>query len=274
MRKRTLRSLLLAGALTAGMLITGLSAVLVSARTLPETDPGWHVTFTSQGKMNSNFGTSKLDEVIPLMQPGDTAVFKITVKNENNRTTDWYLENKVLQSMEDNSIASGGAYTYKLTYKDNRTGTTTTYYDSTTVGGEETSPAGQGLHEATNGLEDWLYMDKLATGQGGVVELTILLDGETQGNSYQTQQADLSLNFAVEMEPTSGGTTTQTNRTTNVVKTGDDTPIALYLTLAGAAGAILLALSIVAIKLRKLEAVSAKREAARRADDRKRKGGY
>ena len=273
MRKRTLRSLLLAGALTAGMLVTGLSAVLVSGRTLPETDPGWYVTFTSQGKMNSNFSTSKLDEVIPMMQPGDEAVFKITVKNENNRTTDWYLENKVLQSMEDNSAASGGAYQYRLTYKDNRTGTTTTYYDSTTVGGEETSPAGQGLHEATNALADWLYMDKLSTGQGGVVELTILLDGETQGNSYQTQQADLSLNFAVEMEPTSGGTTTQ-NKTTTVVKTGDDTPIALYLTLTGAAGAILLALSIVAIKLRKLEAVSAKREAARREEDRKRKGGY
>ena len=253
MKNRTLRSLLLAGAMTTVMLVGALSAVMVSARTLPETDPGWSVTYTSTGSMNSNFSTANLDQVVPQMQPGDEAVFKISVKNENSRTTDWYLENKILKSMEDNSSASGGAYTYRLTYKDNKTGTETVYYDSRTVGGEDTSK-GAGLHEVTapNGLEDWVYMDRLANGEGGVVELHITLDGETQGNSYQTQTADLSLNFAVELEPAAPNTPTTPGRTTTtIVKTGDDTPVAMYLTIAGVAGAILLVLAIVGIKLRK-----------------------
>ena len=89
MKNRTLRSLLLAGAMTTVMLVGALSAVMVSARTLPETDPGWSVTYTAAGAMSSNFSTANLDQVIPQMQPGDEAVFKITVKNENSRTTDW-----------------------------------------------------------------------------------------------------------------------------------------------------------------------------------------
>lgn len=253
MKNRTLRSLLLAGAMTTVMLVGALSAVMVSARTLPETDPGWSVTYTSAGSMSSNFSTANLDQVIPQMQPGDEAVFKISVKNENSRTTDWYLENKILKSMEDNSSASGGAYTYRLTYKDNKTSTETVYYDSQTVGGEDTAQ-GAGLHEVTapNGLEDWVYMDRLATGEGGVVELHITLDGETQGNSYQTQTADLSMNFAVELEPAAPSTTPTPGRTTTtIVKTGDETPITMYLTIAGVAGAILLVLAIVGIKIRK-----------------------
>ena len=253
MKNRTLRSLLLAGAMTTVMLVGALSAVMVSARILPETDPGWSVTYTSAGAMNSNFSTANLDQVIPQMQPGDEAVFKISVKNENSRSTDWYLENKILKSMEDNSAASGGAYSYQLTYTDNKTHTTTTYYDSRTVGGDDTS-RGEGLHEVTapNGLENWVYMDRLATGEGGVVELHIILDGETQGNSYQTQTADLSLNFAVELEPATPTTPSTPGRTTTtIVKTGDDSPIATYIAIAGAAGGILLVLAIVGIKLRK-----------------------
>ena len=41
------------------------------------------------------------------------------------------------------------------------------------------------LHEATDALEDFFYLDSQTTGQQGTIRLRVSLDGETQGNSYQ-----------------------------------------------------------------------------------------
>ena len=269
MSKKTLRSLLLAGVLTAVMLITGLGTVLVSAKTYPQNDPGWYVTYTTFGTMKSNFKSSKAAIALNLMEPGDDARFRIAVKNDNSKTTYWYLQNKVIKSFEDSAKASGGMYSYRLSYRDNKTGAETVYYDSTMVGGEAASPAGVGLHQATYNWEnEWLYMDKLAEGEGGTVELYVKLDGETLGNNYMDTAAELTLEFAVELE----SSTTQIIPgggwgIASGVKTGDDTPIALYLGLAAAAGVVLLIIAVFAMKRRKKEAMETE-------DDTEQKGGY
>lgn len=164
-------------------------------------DSGWHVAFTSQKTMESNFKTSDLDEAVSGLQPGDNIIFTLTLQNDYQETTDWWMTNEVLHSLEDSSANSrthGGAYTYKLTYID-KNSKIYVLFDSDTVGGEVISSAGEGLHEATDAMEKYFYLDTLTTGQQGKITLEIVLDGETQGNDYQDTLADLQMNFAVEL---------------------------------------------------------------------------
>lgn len=223
---------------------------IASAETLPATDPGWQVSYTSAGEIQSNFSTGNLDETISTMQPGDEAHFSINVSNESSSDTEWYLENTILYSMEDrsaNSGTEGGAYTYKLSFTD-ANGEETVYFDSN-AGGEGTSPVGEGLHEATNGQQGWFHLGALNAGKNGTVDLVVALDGETQGNNYQDTLADLQLRFAVEtVKPGSKEKVIEKN-----VKTGDDFNAGFYVALCLIAGTLLLILAIASLISRKRE---------------------
>ena len=125
-----------------------------------------------------------------------------------------------------------------VTYKD-AAGTETVLYSSEVVGGEEdTSKEGEGLHQATNGLEDYFYLGRLSKNEQAMIRLYVQLDGETQGNAYQDTLAKLQMNFAVE------GVTTQT-----VVKTGDQSPIAMISMVALGCAVVLLVLAILAMRM-------------------------
>lgn len=247
-------------------------------------DSGWHVAFTSQKKMESNFKTSDLDEAVSGLQPGDNIIFTLALQNDYQETTDWWMTNEVLHSLEDSSANSrthGGAYTYVLTYTD-RNGGKYVLFDSDTVGGEVISGAGEGLHEATDAMEEYFYLDTLATGQRGKITLEIVLDGETQGNDYQDTLADLQMNFAVELNadgtprrelnetdsdvslrrstesrqrelvdedsPSSTRVSLVNNTDVNVVRTGDDTELAPYLVAMAVSGCLLLLLAIYSMR--------------------------
>lgn len=193
----------------------------------------WVVTFTTANRIVSNFGETAIDDTLRNLQPGDQANFKITVLNSSGKTIDWYMQNSVIKSLEDSSAASGGAYSYILTYTTSA-GTGRELYNSDTVGGED-SPAGAGLNEINRTeLKDWIFLEQMATGRSGVVNLTVKLEGESQGNNYQDTMADLRMKFAAEIVPT---------RT--IVKTGDEgtelKPI--YIGMA-AAGVLVLGLAI------------------------------
>ena len=114
-------------------------------------------------------------------------------------------------------------------------------YSSEVVGGEEdVKNEGEGLHQATNYLEDYVYLGRLAKDEAGKVVLTVKLDGETQGNDYQDTLARLQMNFAVELV----GTET-------VVKTGDQSPVALFSMVAFGCALVLLLLAILAMCLKR-----------------------
>ncbi len=228
-------------------------------------DENWKVAFTSEDKMESSFNTADINDVIGGMQPGDNVIITLNLKNENRTTTDWYMRNEVLYSLEDRSTnkeTSGGAYTYRLVYTD-KDGEVNTLFDSDTVGGESAddtiSRMGEGLKSATNALKDYFYLDTLAKGAGGVVTLEVALDGETQGNHYQDTLADLQMDFAVELRdtPRGGGgggggtpdipgtpntpdTPGSTTSRTGVVRTGDDNQIVLFSVISGVTGLLLL----------------------------------
>ncbi len=215
---------------------------------------GWQVSFNGK-KMSSNFTTANMGDEINAMQPGDSVELTITLKNDFNGEADWYMKNQVLSTLEDAGDAAGGAYDYLLTYTD-AAGQTTTLYSSEKFGGDGRYN-GVGLHGATTSLDDYFYMDRMGNGDRGVVKLKVALDGETLVNNYQNTYARLQMDFATELVtpgtggPGSGnpggGSGTGGNR--EVIKTGDQSQIMLYvLMMLGAGFALLL---IVFLRLRR-----------------------
>ena len=74
------------------------------------------------------------------------------------------MTNEVLQTLEDaQDSASGAAYEYRLTYVDSKN-KETVLYDSSTVGGEGSSAAGEGLKQADTSLDEYFYLGRLAKG--------------------------------------------------------------------------------------------------------------
>ena len=250
--------------LLSGLMVLG-SGIPVHAETFYG-DDNWNVAFTSDREMVSSFSTADINDVVSGMQPGDNVIITLDLKNTNPTTTDWYMQNEVLYSLEDrsaNSQTGGGAYTYRLFYTD-KDGVVEALFDSDTVGGEYNSVddmlthMGEGLHSATNALRDYFYLDTIQNGEGGIITLEVALDGETQGNSYQDTLADLQMNFAVELRddlptqptPNQPGTpptpvddtqpTPEPGRRTDIVRTSDESQLPLLAAISSVTGLMLL----------------------------------
>ena len=204
----------------------------------------WKVEFNGS-KMSSNFTSADMKKDIFQLQPGDTMELQVGLKNTSEKDADWYMTNEVIQTLEDaQSSAEGGAYEYKLTYvgSDNAE---KVLYDSSTVGGEGTSKAGEGLKQIDSSTQEYFYLVRLASNNTGTVHLTVGVEGETQGNGYQLTLAKLRMNFAVE-KVSAGKTITKNKivKTTNTVRTGDTARVLLFCVLALISGLILLAYGI------------------------------
>lgn len=232
---------------------------------------GWKVSFNGK-KMTSTFKNTDIDDAVYKLEPGDDVTFSLALRNDYSKTTDWYMTNKVLQSLEDTqSVAEGGAYSYILTYCQ-PDGTEQILYSSDQVGGETKNESGEGLHQATNSLKDYFYLDRLQAGEAGTITLQVELEGETQGNTYQDTLAKLQMNFAVELvnesttpssdhskdsdteqgkdndsKHTSGGTTQKTRP----VKTGDNSQVILYSVLMFLSGLFCVGMVVYSIRKRR-----------------------
>lgn len=253
-------------------LFTGVSAY---GSGLTEGRTSYKVSFTSEKKMVSDFKSADMYNEMSGMQPGDSVDIVMNLKNEYKGNVDWYMTNKVLKSLEDTREShaglAGGAYTYRLKYRNTVTGAERTLFDSDTVGGESVSASGEGLHEATGALKDWLYLDTYSNGGSGVLTLTVALDGETQGNDYQDTLAELQMNFAVELSsstdnpdnpstpnnpnnpnnPRPDNPGSSTSRRTQIVQTGDYSRTLIYIAAAGISGVLLLVLALYSLRERR-----------------------
>lgn len=207
-----------------------LSALLLLSRTAAVHADDSAVVYTAQGKISGGFSGSAAADTVSGMQPGDTASFEVRLVNENANPAHWYMKNRILKSMEDTGIAAGGAYSYRLVYEGPE-GKARTLYDSALVGGEDA----EGLHEAEAALKDYFYLGKTEPGEGGRILLEVGLDGESQGNDYQTKLASLSLSFAVEPETEKPGgpgrervvrRTVENNEVVYVYDDGEPVPLA------------------------------------------------
>ena len=185
----------------------------------------WLADFTGE-KIESNFTSAAIADEILQILPGDTITLEVSIQNSYEDETDWYMTNEVLKTLEESKdVAEGGAYTYVLSYK-GADGAVTELYNSDTVGGEGDVTADlEGLHQATDSLEDYFFLERLDKGEKGTVSLFVKLDGETQGNDYQDTLARLQMNFAVEK--VAGPI---------VVQTGDASNMMMYAGMALVAG--------------------------------------
>ena len=199
---------------------------------------GWEVSFDGK-EMISNFKDAQMTDTIREIQPGDDVLFQVNLKSQYSGATDWYMTNEVISTLEESvNVAEGGAYSYLLKYYDVN-GKETVLYDSEVVGGEATDTDTEaGLHQATEGLEDYFYLGRLAKDETAVIRLYVQLDGETQGNAYQDTLAKLQMNFAVEK----GGTNV-------VVQTGDHSPMMTLCIVALSSAIVLLILAVLTVKL-------------------------
>ncbi len=251
--KRRLLGLCLAGILVLASSVTAFAEDRQGAS-------GWQVSFNGK-KMTSNFTTANLGDEINEMQPGDSVELTITLKNDFNGEADWYMKNEVLSTLEDAGDAAGGAYDYLLTYTDTA-GTTTTLYSSEKFGGEGRYN-GVGLHGATTSLEDYFYLDRMGNGDKGVVKLKVALDGETLVNNYQNTYAKLQMDFATELVQPGSAAPGSGNRSGSgsggssreVIKTGDQSQIMLYMLLMLGAGFVLLLLAFLRMRREQEEVV-------------------
>jgi hypothetical protein len=201
-------------------------------------------------KMQSD--TADFTDKVQELLPGDSVELEIQLQNTGSEETDWYLSNEIIQSLEDSSNrASGGAYTYRLSYV-GADGAERILYDSEAVGGENAdADTPEGLNQVGNSFNGYVYLGALSTKQRGTLQMTVGLDGETQGNSYQDTMAELQLNFAVEKQKSGkvikkNTVITKTSRRLipSAVRTGDTARTALYSLLALVCGVILMVMGL------------------------------
>lgn len=217
---------------------------------------GWRAEFNGK-KIVSNFDSGTLADEAGNVQPGDSITLQVEIKNTSSGSTDWYMTNEALQSLEDAAtVAEGGAYSYRLAYT-GADGTEKEIYNSENIGGESTIGKLEGLHQATDTLDEYFYLERLKPGKAGTVSLRVKVEGETQNNDYQKTLAKLQMTFAVEkvkskvVEHTPGKTRTETKMITNRVQTGDTARILLFCLLGLGSGIVLLILGIQTAKKRK-----------------------
>ena len=132
--------------------------------------------------ITSDFDAAELSSKLSDVQPGDSAEITFVLKNSSDKDVDWYMDNSIQKIFGDNS----GAYTYSLTYEDRD-------LLNQMVGGDEGS-----LDDLNENIKDFFYLDRIAQGGQAEVKFYLELDGETQGNAYQTTDGTVRVNFAVE----------------------------------------------------------------------------
>ena len=203
---------------------------------------GWRAEFNGK-KIVSNFDSGTLADEAGNVQPGDSITLKVEIKNSDTGSTDWYMTNEAIQSLEDAAdVAKGGAYSYRLAYTGPK-GQEIEIYNSENVGGESTTGKLEGLEP----------------GKSGTVTLKVTVEGETQNNDYQKTLAKLQMTFAVEkvtasvVKHTPGKVHTEIRMITNRVQTGDTAHILLFCLLGLASGLVLLFIGVKSSKRRKNE---------------------
>ena len=217
--------------LTALVLLLSLTVTAVAAEADNNEDLG-SLEYTGT-KLIASSDFADLNDYLSGMEPGDSVLFTVTLKNNGTEDADFWMKNDAIRSFEDNKKASGGAYTYILSYNGEE------LYNNETVGGDVADDLAKrgGLHEATEALKEFFFLDTLKSGASAKVTLYVALDGLTQGNSYQDALSKINLTFGVE---------------DHSVPTGDQTKtLPFYIALAASGVVLAAVLVVLAIRKRK-----------------------
>lgn len=224
--------------LAMALMVLFITLTSVQAKELVGSDQ-WKVSFDGN-QVSTNFGKDQMNDELSNIQPGDSLTLKVHVKNKTDQATDWYMTNDILKTLEDGTKATNGAYGYRLSYVD-QSQKETIIYESSALGGDDS----KGL-KSIKGLDDYFYLGRLDKADQGTVLLTLSVDGETQGNSYQASMAQIEMNFAVETVKNPAITVDKTEHKNifTTVKTGDNTNILIYCALGLVSGLLLVSLAL------------------------------
>lgn len=246
MKNNTRAILALSAALAAALLApnAALAASLKGAE-------GWASTYNAAGKMVENYNASEYVDQVSHLQPGDDITFTVSAVHENADAADWYVSNDVITSLENSKAdAEGSNYEYLLQWE-GPSKEVRTLYDSEHVGGDRDNASDpEGLNEATDAMDEFIFLENMKKGQSGKITLKVTLDGETEGNAYFDTLAQVKVRFAVEPRATEERTvhherTITQNR--SLVRTGDETrlfPLYVAMFVSGVALMSLLVWSI------------------------------
>ena len=87
-----------------------------------------------------DFDTNVIADTVSGLEPGDDVTFEVKFENKYKETTNWYMRNEALETLEQSyDRTQNGGYTYILTHVDPK-GNETVLFDNSTVGGEYTMP--------------------------------------------------------------------------------------------------------------------------------------
>lgn len=180
----------------------------------------WTVEFT--GDDMTDQGSADIVKELRGMQPGDSAKFTVVMYEKYDKAADWYMKNKVLESME-KSLRSGGSYSYKLAYTSPK-GEQKVIITNEVVSGDTGTGETQGLFDATEATGEYFYLDTLAPQAKALMTLEVAIDGETHGNTYFDSDAQIQLQFAAEPsdQPGTPGDATQLQQTPQPSQTSNE----------------------------------------------------
>ena len=244
--------------------ILALAAALAAALVTPNATlaaslkgaEGWKSTYNAAGKMVENYNASEYVDQVSHLQPGDDITFTVSAVHENDDAADWYVSNDVITSLENSKAdAEGSNYEYLLQWEGPKQ--SRTLYDSEHVGGDRDNASDpEGLNEATDAMDEFIFLENMKKGQSGKVTLKVSLDGETEGNAYFDTLAQVKVRFAVEPNPTDEKTihherTITQNR--ELVRTGDETRLFPLYVAMFVSGVALMGLLVWSIRDRRNE---------------------
>lgn len=199
-------------------------------------------------KITSTFDSQKVADAFKNLQPGDDITVTVKYQNDYSKSTDWYMANEIVKTLEKidkaskNSQAENGGYTYSLvqTKKDKKK---VVLFSNGKVGGEAKPANMEGLEQATNALDDWFYIETLGKGEFGLITLSISFEGETEVNDYMDTDGEVLMRFAVELTKSDKASSPDKPNYQQLhrVKTGDKRRIGLFLLMV-IAGLIILTL--------------------------------
>ncbi len=170
---------------------------------------GWEVTYDGS-KITSSYDAANCK--ISNVMPGDTIEYTVQYNNASGEEANFYMNADVVKSLEEGSEATGGAYSYKITYS----GSETPLFDSETVGGDaDAAIAKVGLDQVNGNEGSYFSLGSLSNGDHGTVTVAITLDGNSQTNAYMATLAELEIKFGAE--PTSSAREGETVEKRNTV---------------------------------------------------------
>ncbi len=165
-----------------------------------------------------------LSDAFSGIMPGGTETVVISLTNNGSQTGNYYMTQSTLETLEETSSGSGGAYAYTVTVGSSEEDATVLLDTSTGGYTEADTASGTDLSSITE-LNGYTYFATLAPGESTNVYMTLTLDGEgfdsVTDNDYSNSSAAISVNFRVQFESAQGGTTTVVTR--YVEQTGANT---------------------------------------------------